>query len=150
MSIAGAGARAAVPADVDAICAELPEATLGESWGGVPTWLVRGKGFVLYREPRHDCTDPLTGEQWDDVLVLSTATLEDAASLVEDPGTPFFTIEHFTRARSKHVLLRLARVGELSRDELAEHLTDAWLARAPKTLARGWRQGIDPSGGGRA
>ncbi|MCL8024285.1 MmcQ/YjbR family DNA-binding protein [Nocardioides bruguierae] len=133
--------RPATPDDVDAICGALPEATLGTSWGDVPTWLVRGKGFVLYRHPRHDCTDPVTGEEWDDVLVLSTASLEDAAALVDDPSTPFFTIEHFARTRSRAVLLRASRVGEMSRDELAEHLTDAWLAKAPKTLARGWVDG---------
>ena len=45
--------RPATPADVDRICASLPETELGTSWGDVPTWKVptgeKGKGFVLYR-----------------------------------------------------------------------------------------------------
>jgi hypothetical protein len=36
------------------------------------------------------------------------------------------------------VLLRHSRVGELSRDELAEVVYDAWLARAPKRMAKQW------------
>jgi hypothetical protein len=32
--------------------------------------------------------------------------------------------------------VQLSRLGELSREELAEVITDAWLAVAPKKLAR--------------
>ena len=32
--------RPATPADVDRICASLPETELGTSWGDVPTWKV--------------------------------------------------------------------------------------------------------------
>ena len=36
------------------------------------------------------------------------------------------------------MLLRGCRIAELDRDELAEIVYDAWLARAPKRLAREW------------
>ena len=57
-------------------------------------------------------------------------------SLVADVSTPFFTTSHFDGHPS--VLLRTSRIGELSHDELAEVVYDAWLARASKTAARKW------------
>ena len=36
------------------------------------------------------------------------------------------------------MLLRESRVGELDRDQLAEFVYDAWLARAPKRAAKAW------------
>jgi hypothetical protein len=36
------------------------------------------------------------------------------------------------------VLLRTSRIGEMSREELAEVVYDAWLARASKTAATKW------------
>ena len=34
------------------------------------------------------------------------------------------------------MLVQQSRLGEITRDELAEVITDAWLARAPKKLVR--------------
>jgi len=130
-------ARRARVADVDAICRSLPEVELGTSWGDRPTYLVRQKpkprGFVLARAPRHDAVDPTTGEEYPDLLVIRTAGAEDKAALVEAEG-PFFTIDHFRGYNA--VLLQQSRIGELGVDELGEVLTDAWLAVAPKTLAK--------------
>ena len=135
-------ARRARLSDLDAICRALPEVELGTSWGDRPTYLVRQKpkprGFVLERAPRHDAVDPETGEQYDDLLVIRTATAGDKAALVEADG-PFFTIDHF---RNYHaVLLQRSRIGELDVDELREVLTDAWLAVAPKALAKAFLGG---------
>jgi len=130
-------ARRARLADVDAICRSLPEVELGTSWGDRPTYLVTQKpkprGFVLERAPRHDAIDPATGEEYQDLLVIRTANAEDKAALVEARG-PFFTIDHFRNYNA--VLLQQSRVGELDVDELREVLTDAWLAVAPKSLAK--------------
>jgi hypothetical protein len=130
-------ARRARVADVDAICRSLPEVELGTSWGDRPTYLVRQKpkprGFVLARAPRHDAVDPTTGEEYPDLLVIRTAGAEDKAALVEAEG-PFFTIDHFRGYNA--VLLQQSRIGELGVDELGEVLTDAWLAVAPRTLAK--------------
>lgn len=132
--------RAAVPADIDEICSALPETWLGTSWGDVPTWLVphrdRGRGFVLYRKPHRSAVDPESGLPHDDVVVIRTADAADKAVLVDGPG-PFFTIDHFNGHNA--VLIRLSRVGEISRAELAEVITDAWLACASKTLAARFR-----------
>ncbi|MGC4112686.1 MAG: hypothetical protein QM747_20140 [Nocardioides sp.] len=129
--------RRARVADVDAMCRALPEVELGLAWGDRPTYLVRQKpkprGFVLARAPRHDAVDPATGEEYDDLLVIRTADAADKAALVEADG-PFFTIDHFRNYNA--VLLQQSRIGELGLDELREVLTDAWLAVAPKSLAK--------------
>ncbi|MEO9325108.1 MmcQ/YjbR family DNA-binding protein [Nocardioides sp. C4-1] len=130
--------RAAVPADVDEICAALPETELGTSWGDVPTWKVprgdKGKGFVLYRPPGRTAIDPATGEPYDDLLVIVTPTEAEKAALVDDETTPFFTVPHFDGYAA--VLVQQSRIGEVGRDELAEIIFDAWATRAPKRLVR--------------
>lgn len=129
--------RKARVADVHAMCTALPEVELGTSWGDRPTYLVKQKpkprGFVLARAPRHDAIDPATGEEYTDLLVIRTADAADKAALVEADG-PFFTIDHFRNFNA--VLLQQSRIGELDVDELREVLTDAWLAVAPKSLAK--------------
>jgi hypothetical protein len=130
--------RPARPEDVDEICAALPETELGISWGDRPTWKVprggKGKGFVLYRAPGRTAVDPVTGEMYDDLVVIHTPTEVEKHALVEDASTPFFTIDHF-RGHSA-VLVQLSRLGEISREELAEVITDAWAAKAPKKLVQ--------------
>jgi hypothetical protein len=129
--------RKARVADVHALCSALPEVELGTSWGDRPTYLVRQKpkprGFVLARAPRHDAIDPETGAEYDDLLVIRTGDADDKAALVEADG-PFFTIDHFRGYNA--VLVQQSRIGEVDLDELREVLTDAWLAVAPKSLAK--------------
>jgi hypothetical protein len=126
------------PEDVDEICAGLPETELGTSWGDVPTWKVprgeKGRGFVLYRPPGRTAVDPATGEPYDDLVVIITPTEVEKDALVADESTPFFTIDHFKNFAA--VLVQQSRLGEISREELAEIITDAWATRAPKKLVR--------------
>ena len=126
--------------DVDVICAELPETELGISWGDLPTWKVprgeKGKGFLLYRMPHKTAVDPETGEMYDDLLVIVTPTEHEKRLLVEDEESPFFTIDHFRGFNA--VLVRQSRLGEIERDELAEIITDAWAAKAPKRLVKAY------------
>jgi hypothetical protein len=137
--------RKARLADIDAICRSLPEVELGTSWGDRPTYLVKQKpkprGFVLARAPRHDAVDPATGEEYDDLLVIRTANADDKAALVEADG-PFFTVDHFRGYNA--VLVQTSRLGEVDLDELREVLTDAWLAVAPKRLAKEFLAALDP------
>lgn len=130
--------RPARPEDVDEICAGLPETELGTSWGDRPTWKVprgpKGKGFVLYRAPGPTAIDPATGEPYDDLVVISTAGEAEKQALVQDPATPFFTIEHFRNYPA--VLVQQSRLDELGRAELAEVITEAWAAKAPRRLVR--------------
>jgi hypothetical protein len=130
--------RPARPDDVDEICAALPSTEFGTTWGDVPTWKVpageKGKGFLLFRHPHPTAVDPVTGEQYDDLLVIRTADPADKAALVEDDSTPFFTIDHFRNFNA--VLVQQSRLEELTLDELTEVIHEAWLAVAPKKLAK--------------
>jgi hypothetical protein len=120
--------------DIDEICMSLPEVELSTSWGDRPTYKVRGKGFLLYRGPHKTAIDPQTGEMYDDLVVITTPNAADKQALVDDERLPFFTIDHFRGYPA--VLVQQSRLGEIEREELAEIITDAWAAKAPKTLVR--------------
>ena len=130
--------RRARPEDVDEICAALPDTELGISWGDRPTWKVprgpKGKGFLLYRAPGNTAIDPTTGAPYDDLIVITTPTEVEKHVLVEDESTPFFTIPHFKGYAA--VLVQQSRLGELTRQELEEVITDAWATKAPKKLVK--------------
>lgn len=130
--------RPATPDDIDEICLALPETELGISWGDRPTYKVprgpKGRGFLLYRMPHKTAVDPETGEMYDDLVVIITPTAAEKQALVDDPATPFFTIDHFRSFNA--VLVQQSRLGEVTRGELAEVITDAWATRAPKSLVR--------------
>lgn len=119
--------------DVGRIAGSLPGAQLGVSWGDRPTWKVSGKGFLLYRAPHHTAVDPATGEPFEDLLVVFMPDQESKAALVQSEG-PFFDIEHFRGHTG--VLVQLSRLGEISRSELTEIITEAWAHRAPRAAVR--------------
>ncbi len=98
-------------------------------------YAVGGRTFVFFRNPRPDAVDPVTGERYDDVVVLWVGSAEDKLALLDEDG-PLFTTAHFEGHPS--VLLRTSRIGELSRDEVTELVQDAWLARASATRRRRW------------
>ena len=126
--------RRARVTDVHETATLLPGVTRAE--GKRVVYQVRGKSFVFFRGPRPDAFDPETGERYDDVIVFWVASEEDKTALVEDPDTPFFTTPHFNGHPS--VLLRDSQIGALDLEELREVVYDAWLARAPKRLAKQW------------
>ncbi|MDQ4133209.1 MAG: MmcQ/YjbR family DNA-binding protein [Actinomycetota bacterium] len=128
--------RKAREADVHDLAAGMPYVTVDHGPGGNPVYKVGGKSFVFFRNPRPDAVDPETGERYDDVIVLWVASEADKEALVQDATTPFFTTPHFDGHLS--VLVRASRIGELSRDELAEVVQDAWLARASPKRAATW------------
>lgn len=106
---------------------------LGTAWGDRPAYTVRGRSFVHFREPRADAVDPDTGERMDDVVVVTVPDQGDKEALVAGDG-PWFTTPHFDGYNA--VLLRLRDVGGITRAELAEVITDAWSARAPRRLVK--------------
>ncbi len=126
--------RKATVNDVHRLAAGMPGAKVVE--GGKAVYQVSSRSFIFFRNPRPDAFDPHTGERYDDVIVFWVESEEDKRSLVEDPATPFFTTPHFNGHPS--VLLRGSRIGELDRDELAEVVYDAWLARAGKRAREKW------------
>lgn len=122
--------------DVHALARGMPHVTIVNGSGGNPVYQVGGKSFVFFRTPRPDAVDPATGERFPDVIVFWVGSEGDKQALVQDAGSPFFTTAHFDGHPS--VLLRGARVGELSYAELAETVQDAWLAQASTRRAGAW------------
>jgi hypothetical protein len=126
--------RKARPEDVGAIALALPEVTESVSWGDRPGYQVRDRTFVIHRGPRKDAVDE-NGEMLPDVIMIRVATPGDKEALLA-AGPPWFTTPHFNGYNA--VLVRESQLGQVSRDELAEVIEDAWLARAPKRLAAQW------------
>ena len=114
----------------------MPHVTVEYGTDENPVYQVGGKSFIFFRNPRPDAVDPITGERYDDVIVFWVASESDKQSLIQDETTPFFTTPHFNGHLS--VLLRASRIGELTREELAEVVQDAWLSRASARRAAGW------------
>jgi hypothetical protein len=122
--------------DVHELAAGMPHVTV-EADGRV--YQVGGKSFVFFRTPRPDAVDPDTGERYADVICFWVPSEADKQALVQDPTTPYFTTPHFDGHRS--VLVRASRLGELSRQDLAELVEDAWLSRASKRRAEAYLAG---------
>lgn len=136
-------ARRARVEDVHEIATGMPFVTVEEIGPGRPVYQVGRRSFVFFRNPRPDAVDPHTGERYDDVIVFWVGSEADKQALVQDESTPFFTTRHFDGHLS--VLLRASRVGELSRQELAEVIQEAWLSRASRRRAADWLAANPPT-----
>lgn len=127
--------------DIHEVASSMPGATKVD--GGRGVYQVSGRSFLFFRGERPDAVDHDTGERLTDVIVFWVADEVEKQAVLADPTLPFFTTPHFTGHTS--VLLRESRVGELDRDQLAEFVYDAWLARAGKRAAKAWlaERGLD-------
>jgi hypothetical protein len=131
-----ARSRRARVQDVHDLALGMPHVTVERGRSGNPVYQVGGKSFVFFRTPRPDAFDPDTGERYPDVIVFWVESEADKLALIQDPGSPFFTTPHFDGHLS--VLVRGARIGELTLDELTEVVQDAWLSRASARRAEIW------------
>ncbi|HEX4253047.1 MAG TPA: MmcQ/YjbR family DNA-binding protein [Pseudonocardia sp.] len=122
--------------DVHELASAMPHVTVEHGSTDNPVYQVGGKSFVYFRTPRPDAVDPDSGERYQDVIIFWVESEAEKEALVQDPSTPFFTTPHFTGHTS--VLLRASRLAELTRQELAEVVQDAWLSRASKRRAKDW------------
>jgi hypothetical protein len=122
--------------DVHELAIRMPYVTVEQGSRGNPIYQVGGKSFVFFRNPRPDAVDPATGERYPDVIVFWVPSESDKQALVQDQVSPFFTTSHFDGHPS--VLVRGSRIGELTVEELAEVIQDAWLARASPARAAAW------------
>jgi hypothetical protein len=114
--------------DVEQLALELPETTK-ELMEGRPRFLVKGKWFVFHRKPRKDAP-------FDDVLVFAVDGPESKELQLADPRGIFFTTPHWNGYSA--VLMHIPDLRQLRKDELRDIVVDAWLARAPKRLAKEW------------
>jgi hypothetical protein len=128
--------RPARVSDVHEIAASMPHVDRIEGPKGNAIYQVGSKSFVFFRNPRPDAKDPFTGEPYRDVIVIWVESQSDKMALVQDPGTPFFTTDHFNGHLS--VLVRVSELGAICRTELAELIQDAWLSRASKRRGAAW------------
>ena len=62
--------------------------------------------------------------------------------MVQDDSSPFFTTSHFDGHLS--VLLRASRIGEITYNELAEVVQEAWLSRASPARGSAWLKESSP------
>ena len=117
--------------DVRRIALGLPE-TVEQGMHGLMSWRVRDKLFVWERPLRKSDLAAL-GDDAPDGPILGARVEHLGAKealLADDPGV-YFTTPHFDGYPA--VLVRLE---EIAPDELEELIVDAWIAQAPKRLAR--------------
>lgn len=122
--------------DVHELAAGMPHVKLERGPSGNPVYQVGGKSFVFFRTPRPDATDPGTGERYPDVIIFWVPSESEKLALAQDQALPFFTTSHFDGHCS--VLVRASRIGELTRQELAEIVQDAWLTQASPRRRAAW------------
>jgi hypothetical protein len=128
--------RPATVADVHQLAQAMPHVTRVDGSQGRPVYQVGGKSFIFFRNPRPDAKDPVTGERYDDVIVLWVESEADKHSLIDNPASPFFTNDHFNGHLS--VLIRARDLGAITHAELREIVQDAWLSRASTRRATDW------------
>jgi len=119
--------------DVRRIALALPETTEEVSRENAH-WRVKDKGFVWERPLRRSDLEAL-GDAAPDGPILGARVehlVAKEALLADDPEV-FFTTPHFDGFPA--VLVRLDRI---SLEDLEEVIVEAWLARAPKRLARAY------------
>lgn len=137
------GSRPARVEDVHELARAMPHVTVEYRTGDNPIYQVGGKSFIFFRTRRPDALDPETGERYPDVIVFWVESEAEKQALVQDKASPFFTTAHFDGHPS--VLLRASRLGELTRQELSEHVQDAWLSRASARRAATWLDAHPPA-----
>ena len=108
--------------------------------GGLPgtaetsprNWRV-GKKLIAWERPLRMADYAALGAETPEGDILGARVADEGvkfALIADDPGV-YFTTAHFDGYPA--VLVRLAEIGV---PELEELVTEAWLAQAPKTLAR--------------
>lgn len=119
--------------DVRRIALALPET--GEQAGDLPRWTVKDKGFAWERPLRPSDLKAL-GDAAPDGPILCAYVADvgvKEALVADDPGV-YFTTPHFNGFPA--ILVRLEHI---TVDELDELLTEAWFTRAPRRLAKQYR-----------
>jgi hypothetical protein len=119
--------------DVRRIALELPETSETVS-RDLRQWRVRDKGFVWERPLRRADLEALGDDAPEGpILGAHVEHLVAKEALLADDPSVFFTTPHFDGYPA--ILVRLDRIGLA---DLREVIVEAWLARAPKRLAKAY------------
>jgi len=102
--------------DVRRTALALPETDEHPSYGGLPSFRVKKKGFTRIRED---------GES----ITVFVGSLDEKEALIASDSRKFFTTPHYDGYP-----VVLVRYAELDIDELRELLTDSWRLKAPKRV----------------
>jgi hypothetical protein len=124
--------------DVRRIASGLPQTSERLSHGR-PDWRVQDKSFVWERPLRRADLEAL-GDRAPDGPILG-ARVEHVGikeALIATNANVFFTTPHFDGYAA--ILVRLERI---SVDELRDLILEAWLAKAPKRMARDYLATLD-------
>jgi hypothetical protein len=121
--------------DLDRLALALPEVTKEESEDGRPSYLVHGKMFCFHRGRRPDAIDE-NGERLSDVLMFRVDGQDVKELLLSDTRGIYFTTPHFNGFPA--VLLRIPDLKQLDRNELRDLVTEAWLCKVQKRVAKAW------------
>jgi hypothetical protein len=117
--------------DVERLALALPETSERERHG-VRQWLVKDKLFVWERPLRAKEIESLRGTApTGPILAARVEHLHAKEALLAENPSAYFTTSHFDGYAAV-----LTPLEHISSDELAELVTEAWLARAPRRLAR--------------
>lgn len=120
-------------ADVDRVAAALPGVET-RTTRGLRQWRVRDK-LIAWERPLRESDHAALGEDAPEgpILGVRVPDLGAKEALLADGPDVYFTTPHFDGYPA--VLLSLDRI---SGEELEEAIVEAWLDRAPKTVARAW------------
>lgn len=119
--------------EVSRVALALPETSEGVS-RDLRQWRVKDKGFVWERPLRRADIEALGANAPDGpILGARVEHLVAKEALLADDRNVFFTTPHFDGYAA--ILVRLEHIGP---EDLDEVIVEAWLARAPKRLAKAY------------
>jgi hypothetical protein len=119
--------------DVRRIALALPETTEHSSYGDTASWKVKNKGFVWERPLRRSDYEALDKAPDGPILGAKVADVGVKEALIADDPEVYFTTPHFNGYPA--ILVQLDRIQVAELDEL---IVEAWLASAPKRLAKSY------------
>jgi len=122
-------------ADLDELALAMPLTTKELTDDGRPSYRVHDKMFCFHRGRRPDALDA-NGERRPDVLMFRVADLDVKELLLSDDRGLYFTTPHFNGYPA--VLMHIADLKRMDRDELRDLVAEAWLTRAQKRVAKAW------------
>ena len=124
--------------DVSRLALSLPESLESLSSEGHRQWRVKDKSFAWERPLRRGDLEALgSSAPRGPILAVRVPDLGAKEALLADDAAVYFTTPHFNGYPA--VLVRLPRI---TRPELKELLTEAWLSRAPKRVAAAFLDSI--------